>query len=94
MEVDRLPTLRKGSAAKRMRQNEMQRHRNKVIRSEVRTACRKFQSIVDASDKEGAAAQYKIVTKLIDTAAGKGVFHKNTAARKKSRLYKAMIDIA
>ena len=76
----------KGSAAKRQRQNEAHRLRNRKVRSEVRTGIRKFLEAVEAKNKESAGAAYISCQKLIDSAARKGVYHKNTAARKKSRL--------
>ncbi|MDR1625840.1 MAG: 30S ribosomal protein S20 [Spirochaetia bacterium] len=76
----------KGSAEKRQRQNEARRLRNREVRSEVRTAIRKFLEAVEAKNKEKAGAAYVSCQKVIDSAAGKGVFHRNAAARKKSRL--------
>ena len=76
----------KGSAEKSQRQNEVRRLRNRTVRSEVRTGVRKFLEAVEAKNKETAAAAYLSCQKLIDTAVRKGVLHKNTAARKKSRL--------
>ena len=75
-----------GSAAKRHRQSERARLRNKAVRSQVRTSIRNFLTAVEARDKDVASVQLKAVTKLIDTAAGKGLYHSNTAARTKSRL--------
>ena len=68
--------------------------RNKMIRSGVKTAIKKVLAAVSAGDK--AAAQTTLVgaTKAIDMAASKGVYHKNNAARKKSRLAKAVNKIA
>jgi small subunit ribosomal protein S20 len=76
----------KGSAKKRQRQSEVRRLRNRKVRSEVHTEIRKFLEAVEAKNKEKAGAAYHSCQKLIDSAAGKGVFHMNTAARKKSRL--------
>ncbi|MCK5156042.1 MAG: 30S ribosomal protein S20 [Spirochaetales bacterium] len=76
----------KGSAEKRQRQNEVRRIRNKRAKSQVRTAIRKFKETVETKDKELAAQDLGKVIKLIDTSAGKGLYHRNTAARKKSRL--------
>ncbi len=76
----------KGSAAKRHRQSEKRRLRNKAVRSRVRSSIRRFREAVAANDKNEAETRFQEVTKLIDTAAGKGVYHKNTAARTKSRL--------
>ncbi len=76
----------KGSAEKRQRQNEAHRERNRRAKSQVRTAVRKFREAVAANEKETAEQSLAQVLKLIDTYAGKGLYHKNTASRKKSRL--------
>jgi len=44
-------------------------------------------------DKATAEAAYTRFVKLIDTAAGKGIYHKNTAARKKSRLHNVLVNM-
>ena len=74
------------SAAKRHRQSERRRVRNRAVRSRVRLSIRKFLVAVQTQDKEVATTQLKTVTTLLDAAAGKGVYHSNTAARTKSRL--------
>ena len=84
----------KGSAAKRHRQSEKRRASNRAVRSEVRSGVKKFLEAADAGNKESATEQLQVVTKLIDTAAGKGVYHKNTAARTKSRLHKKLNAMA
>ncbi|MCF7943197.1 MAG: 30S ribosomal protein S20 [Spirochaetia bacterium] len=76
----------KGSAEKRQRQSETRRERNRRAKSQVRTATRKFRESITANDKDVAEKDLAQVLKLIDTYAGKGLYHKNTAARKKSRL--------
>jgi small subunit ribosomal protein S20 len=76
----------KGSAEKRQRQSEVRRLRNRKVRSEVRTEVKKFLEVVESKNKEKAGAAYRSCQKLIDSAARKGVYHRNTAARKKSRL--------
>lgn len=83
-----------GSAAKRHRQSEKRRASNRAVRSEVRSGVKKFLDAADAGNKESATEQLQVVTKLIDTAAGKGVYHKNTAARTKSRLHKKLNAMA
>ena len=80
----------KGSAAKRHRQSQKRRMRNREMRSEVRTGIRKFLDAVNGNDRSTAESRFQEVNKLIDTAAGKGVYHKNTAARTKSRLRKKL----
>ena len=57
-----------------------------MAKSTVRTATKKFKEAVAVKDTEVASVQLKAVLKLIDTYAGKGLYPKNTAARKKSRL--------
>ena len=84
----------KGSAAKRHRQSEKRRASNRAVRCEVRSGVKKFLDAADAGNKESATEQLQVVTKLIDTAAGKGVYHKNTAARTKSRLHKKLNAMA
>jgi small subunit ribosomal protein S20 len=64
--------------------------RNRALRSKVRSGVRSFLEAVDSNDKAAAESRLQSVTKLIDTAAGKGVYHKNTAARTKSRLRKKL----
>jgi small subunit ribosomal protein S20 len=78
------------SAAKRHRQSEKRRVRNRSIRSRVRSSIRKYLEAVDATNKDVASERLSEVTKLIDSAAGKGVYHRNTAARTKSRLHKKL----
>jgi len=82
--------ITKDSAAKRNRQNIKRNLRNRIVKSTVHTAKVKFVSAVKSEDKEKASAEFKNLSKLIDTAAGKNIFHKNTAARKKSRLNKML----
>lgn len=61
--------------------------RNKMVKSSLRTAVRKF---VEASGTETAAEKLSMAFRALDTAATKGVIHKNTAARKKARLAKKL----
>ena len=74
------------SQIKRIRTNEERRLRNKSVRSAVRTEIRKLREAVDAGDKAAAQVVYAESVKVIDRIADKGVFHKNKAARHKSRL--------
>jgi small subunit ribosomal protein S20 len=72
------------SQIKRNRQNEIQRMRNKSVHSNLKTSVKKVEAAASAgepTDELLRAAQAKI-----DTAVSKGVLHKRTAARKKSRL--------
>lgn len=80
----------KGQAAKRNRQSEQRRQRNKMIRSRVRSSTRKLTELAESKSKNEASDQYKTVSGLLDNAVGKGIIHRNTAARKKSRLSKML----
>jgi len=78
------------NAAKRQRQNITRRNRNKSTKSAVRTSIKAFEQSIKQQDKVAAVSHFNSFVKLIDTATGKGVYHKNSAARKKSRLYKIL----
>ena len=77
---------KKDSAAKRHRQSEERRLRNKSAKSSVRTSVKKFVVLAQKKDIAGADLALKEMIKKIDSAAGKGIISKNTAARKKSRM--------
>jgi small subunit ribosomal protein S20 len=80
----------KGSAAKSLRKNEKRRQHNKTMRSRLRTSVRRMREAIKAGDKNLATERFALVTKLMDTATRKGLYHKNTAARTKSRLQKQL----
>jgi small subunit ribosomal protein S20 len=73
------------SQIKRNRQNERRRVRNKSVRSEMRTRTKTALSAADAGGEDAAEALRQAVMR-IDTAAARGVIHKNQAANRKSRL--------
>jgi small subunit ribosomal protein S20 len=74
------------SQIKRNRQNEARRERNKAVRSELKTRVKTVTA--DAEAGEDTTESLRLAVKRIDTAAAKGVIHKNEAARRKSRLAK------
>jgi small subunit ribosomal protein S20 len=78
------------SAKKRILVNKTKADRNKSIKSAVKTSIKKVEAAVTAKDKEAAAAALQNAISTIDKAASKGVYHKNNAARKVSRLSKAV----
>ena len=78
------------SAKKRILVNRTKAERNKSIRSAVKTAIKKVEAAVANKDKEAAVSALGAATATISTAASKGVYHKNNAARKISRLAKAV----
>ena len=76
------------SAKKRIRQNLTRKLANKSYRSMVRTTVKTFEALVKEADQATAAEKFVKVQKVLDTAARKGHLHKNTVARKLSRLSK------
>ncbi len=74
------------SAIKRARQNIKLRQHNASARSMYRTFIKNVLKAVDAGNKEAAQAAFAKAQPIIDKAAGKGLLHKNKAARIKSRL--------
>ncbi len=82
------------SAKKRILVNETKAARNKAIRSKVKTSIKKVEAAITAGDK--AAAQATLISTIaeIDKAATKGVYHKNNASRKVSRISKAVNAMA
>ncbi|NCD05903.1 MAG: 30S ribosomal protein S20 [Spirochaetia bacterium] len=81
------------SAKKRERQNITHRMRNRAVKSEVRTAIKKFEKCILAEDKAAAELAMKESFKLLDSATSKGILHRNTSSRKKSRLYAALAKL-
>ncbi len=81
------------SAKKRVLVSKTRNERNKSIKSAVKTEIKKVEAAIAANDKEAAAAALLSATSKIDKAATKGVYHKNTASRKISRLAKAVNSI-
>ncbi len=82
------------SAKKRISVIETKTLRNKMIKSKVKTLVKKVDAAVAANDKAAAGAALSEAVVAIDKAAAKGVYHKNTAARKVSRITKAVNKIA
>jgi len=73
-------------AKKRARQNERRFEINKARRSRIRTYLRRAEEAIASGDKDAAAAAVRAVQPELMRGVTKGVFHKNTAARKMSRL--------
>ena len=82
------------SAKKRILVAATKTARNKSIRSEVKTSIKKVEAAVAAADKAAAVEALKNATSVIEAAASKGVYHKNNAARKVSRLAKLVNGVA
>ncbi|MEO6032790.1 MAG: 30S ribosomal protein S20 [Burkholderiaceae bacterium] len=79
-------TVRIASGLKRVRQDAKLNAANTALRSKFRTVVKNVQKAVIAGDKEKATALFKSAQSVIDSVADKGLFHKNKAARQKSRL--------
>ena len=82
------------SAKKRILVNETKAARNKSIRSAVKTAIKKVDAAIAAGDKAAADVTLRAAITEIEKATSKGVYHKNTAARKVSRLTIAVNKLA
>ena len=82
------------SAKKRVLIAEANRQRNVAFKSSIKTAVKKALALATEGSKEDLASAISAVYKLCDKAVSKGVLHKNTAARKKSRLVLAIKKLA
>ena len=76
------------SAKKRLRQNIKHNLRNRTYRSALKTQMKKFLSVVKEGNAQAAQEELRLTVKKIDKGVVKGILHKNTASRKKSRLTK------
>ena len=74
------------SQIKRNRTNERRRLRNKAVKSELKTAVRRFREAADSGDAAASTTALRSATRLLDKAASKGVIHKNQAANRKSAM--------
>jgi small subunit ribosomal protein S20 len=77
------------SQVKRNRTNAKRHDRNKAVKSELRTVTKRVSAAVSDGDAEAATASQRAAARALDKAASKGILHKRTVARKKSRLAKA-----
>jgi len=83
-----MPILR--SAKKRMRQDQKKRLRNQSVKEQTKTSIKKLKGLIDEGKKNEAKKFLPHILSLIDKTAVKGVWHKNKAARIKSRLIKRL----
>ncbi|MCR5863952.1 MAG: 30S ribosomal protein S20 [Aquincola tertiaricarbonis] len=79
-------TVRLASGRKRARQDVKLNAANTSLRSKFRTVVKNVQKAVVAGDKAKATELFAVAQSVIDSVADKGIFHKNKAARHKSRL--------
>lgn len=81
------------SSLKRIRSNERKRLRNRLVRNRTRTFVKTARSSIGDGDAANAREATLDAIREIDKAVSKGVLHKNTAARQKSRLMKQLNSI-
>ena len=82
------------SAKKRILVNRTRAARNKAVKSAVKTSIKKVDVAIAEGNKDAANVALLETISIIDKATSKGVYHKNTSARKVSRLSKAVNGIA
>ncbi len=87
-------TVRLASGRKRARQDVKLNLHNSSLRSKFRTVIKNIQKAVVSGDKTKAADLFKTGQSVIDSIAEKGLFHKNKAARHKSRLAQKIKSLA
>ncbi|MDX6743485.1 30S ribosomal protein S20 [Actinocorallia sp. A-T 12471] len=82
------------SQIKRNKQNEKARLRNKAVKTELKSAIRKFREAAAAGDAEGVQTALRHASRKLDKAVSKGVIHKNQAANRKSAIAKQAAALA
>ncbi len=85
--MNTLPNIK--SAIKRVKVSKTKTLKNVVRKSALKTSIKKCKEAI-ANGQDTAAESFKSATKALDKAAAKNILHKNTAARRKSRLAKAL----
>jgi small subunit ribosomal protein S20 len=81
------------SAKKRIKVIAKKTLRNRIVKSQTKTAIKKVIVAAAAGDQAAAVGAFRLAARTIDKAASKGVYHKNNASRKKSRLAKLVNKI-
>jgi small subunit ribosomal protein S20 len=82
------------SAMKRIRTNERRRVRNAAVRSTIRTAVKSARTALEGGQADQARETLHRTIQALDKAVTKGVIHRNSAARKKSRLTRQLDALA
>ena len=78
------------SAKKRILVSRKRADRNKSVRSRIKTAVKKVDAAIEAGDKAAATEALRAAVSELDKATKKGIYHKNTTARKVSRMTKSV----
>ena len=82
------------SAKKRVKVTATKTLQNKIFRTQMKTAMKKFEAAVEAGDIALAQETYKAAVKKVDMAVTRGIIHKNAAAHKKSQFTKKLNAMA
>lgn len=82
------------SAKKRIKTSRKRQLRNKARKERLKKAIKSFQRVLKDGDATKISEELKAVCRAVDKAGSKGILHKNTAARKKSRLCAAAKRVA
>ncbi len=82
------------SAKKRIRQNAKRKVLNRRRLKDIKLQVRKVTDAIKSRDTDAATTELRVAIKKIDKVAAKGTLHKNTAARKKSRLQRRLNAVA
>lgn len=82
------------SAAKAMRQSARRRAINLKVKDKYKSATKQVKKLITAKSAKEAVDALKLAMSTLDKAVKKGVIHKNTASRKKSRLAKAIAKLS
>ncbi len=83
-----MPTTK--SAAKRLKQSEGRRVRNKATKTSLKTQVRKVLEAAEAGKLEDAEQQFRVAAKQLDRAGARNIIHRNKASRQKSRLQRVI----
>ncbi len=81
------------SALKRVRTSAKRRLRNRVVTGRVRSSLKRARTLIAGNDVDAATEAVQVAIRELDRAAEKGILHKNNAARRKSRLMRALNQI-
>jgi len=82
------------SAKKRILIGRANEARNRANRTYLRTTLKRFDAAVTEGNREQADVAYKVAVQTVDKAVGKGLLHKNNAARKKSGMTRRLSNMA
>lgn len=78
------------SAIKRLKQSQKRRLQNRIVKKVIKTYTKRTLAALAAGDLEKAQVDFKATVSKLDKAGCRGVLHRNTAARRKARLTRAL----